>query len=92
MNLTNEEKETVIRFDEAGLMAVVYTNNSTWKNKLAKLASERPAEVCFMEEDGWGGVTYEVPKKWLRLQAPIVLSEEQRAAKAKLLADNLSTV
>ena len=90
MNLTSEERETIIRFDEAGPLAVVYTYNVAWKNKLAKMASERPDEVCFKEEDGWGGVTYELPKKWLKIGSPRAISDAQRQAMVEHAAKYLT--
>ncbi len=34
MHLTREERETIIRFDEAGEFATVYTYNSRLKKRL----------------------------------------------------------
>lgn len=91
MNLTLQERETVILYNEAEQTASVYTYNAALRRKLSALASERPTEciaVRFNEEDG--AVEYTVPKKWIKINPTRILSEVQRAILAERAKANLS--
>lgn len=85
MQLSKAEMETIIRFDEAGIFATVYTYNAALKRKLGTLADSRD-DIHKTEDDQHGGVTYEMPKKWIKIAPPRVLSEAQKqACREKLL-------
>ena len=79
MKLTNVEKETVINFNEAERTASIYTHNEALKRQLAELCRTHPEQVRQTAANGWGGLTFELPKKWLRVTPPRVLSPAQRA-------------
>ena len=79
MNLTNREKETIFNFNEADHMASVYTCNEALKRQLLELCRTRPEQVQQTAANAWGGLTFELPKKWLRVTPPRVLSPAQRA-------------
>lgn len=78
MTLTNLEKETIICFNEAEPTAEVFTYNGRMLRDLAKLAEERPADVQHILDNGTGGMTYRVPKKWVKIRASRILSDAQR--------------
>lgn len=63
MKLSNVEKETVINFNEAERTASVYTHN-------AALCQTHPEQVRQTADNGWGGLTFELPKKWLKVSPP----------------------
>ena len=79
MKLTNIEKETVITFNEADHTASVYTHNEALKRQLLKLCQTHPEQVRQTAANDWGGLTFELPKKWLRVTPPRVLSPAQKA-------------
>lgn len=79
MKLTNVEKETILTFDEAGCMASIYTHNEALKRQLSELCQTHPEQVRQTAANAWGGLTFELPKKWLRVTPPRVLSPAQRA-------------
>ena len=79
MKLTNVEKETVINFNEAERTASVYTHNEALKRQLLELCRTYPEQVRQTAANGWGGLTIELPKKWLRVTPPRILSPAQRA-------------
>ena len=79
MKLTNVERETIISFNEAERTASVYTHNETLKRQLSELCRTHPEQVRQTAANGWGGLTFELPKKWLRVTPPRVLSPAQRA-------------
>lgn len=79
MKLTNVEKETIISFSEAGRTANVYTHNEALKHQLLELCRTHPDEVRQTAANDWGGLTFELPKKWLRVKPPRVPTPAQRA-------------
>ena len=85
VKLTNFDKETIICFNEAEPQARVCTYNGRMIRDLAKLAEDRPVDVKFISENGSGGYTYAVPKKWVKIRASRILSEEARAAATEKL-------
>ncbi len=76
MTLSNEERETIIRFDDSENIASIYTCNPSWKARLDKLMSERD-EISLADEDIYSR-TYILPKKWIKVAAPRILTEEER--------------
>ena len=79
MKLTNIEKETVINFNEAERTASVYTHNEALKRQLLELCRTHPEQVHQTAANTWGGLTFELPKKWLRGAPPRGLTPAQRA-------------
>lgn len=79
MRLTKMEKETVITFNEAERTASIYTYNAALKDQLLGLCRSHPEQVRQTAANTWGGLTFELPKKWLKVSPPRVLSPAQRA-------------
>ena len=79
MKLSNIEKETVINFNEAERTASIYTHNEALKRQLLELCRTYPEQVHQTTNNRWGGLTFELPKKWLKVSPPRVLSPAQRA-------------
>lgn len=84
MALTNLEKETIICFNEAEPTAEIFTYNGRMLRDLSKLAEERPADVQHILDNGIGGHTYRVPKKWVKIRASRILTEEERAMRVDI--------
>ena len=70
MKLTNVEKETIINFNEAEHTASIYTHNEALKRQLLALCQSHPEQVRQTAANGWGGLTFELPKKWLKVSPP----------------------
>lgn len=87
MKLTNIEKETTVNFNEAGRTASVYTHNAALKRQLLELCRTYPEQVCQTAANDWGGLTFELPKKWLRVTPPRILSPAQRAVLDRMNQD-----
>ena len=79
MTLTKQERETIVNFNEADRDANIYTYNGPFTRKLAQLAEQFPEDVKLVRADQHGGVTYTIPKKWIKIRAPRVLSEAEQA-------------
>lgn len=70
MRLTNVEKETIATFNEAERTASVYTCNEALKRQLLELCRSHPDQVCQTAANADGGLTFELPKKWLKVSPP----------------------
>lgn len=81
-----EERETIITFDETQAPAAVYTFNPALIRKLDDLTDARSEEIKCIRAESINGVEcreYELPKKWLKVNASRILDEEQRKAWAE---------
>lgn len=76
VKLTKREMETIILFNEEDKEATCYTCNKRLTRKLDDLSAQSPS-VKLVRED-LHGRTYTFPKKWVRVQMPRVISEEER--------------
>ena len=73
--LTNYEQETIINFNKAEDIARIFTYEKTWQKHLEGKLGLKP-----VMDNGFGGKSYEVPKKRIRLPvAPRKLSAKARA-------------
>ena len=78
MKLSRIEQETIINFNEAEGTASVYTHNAALKERLLVLCQSYPEQVRQTADNGRGGLTFELPKKWLKVTPPRVLTPAQR--------------
>ena len=78
MKLSRIEQETIINFSEAESTASIYTHNAALKERLLRLCRDHPSEVRQTADNRRGGLTFELPKKWLKVMPPRVLSPAQR--------------
>ena len=79
MRISRLEQETIINFNEAESTATVYTHNGALVRKLEGLADQRPDEVKRDRVFPDGGREYTIPKRWVKVNASRILSEEQKA-------------
>lgn len=77
-------------FNEEEPQASVYTYNRSLQKNLRELSEKFPQNVTFEREDGRGGETFLIPKKWIKVRAPRIVSEEEREKRAAFLKANLS--
>lgn len=90
MKLSRYERETIISFNEEERLASVYTHSRALRNRLDKLAQERPTE-CRQLGTSRGGCAadYSIPKGWIRIHPPRAatpLTEEQKQKRREQLA------
>ena len=79
MKLTSLERETIAVFNQAERMASIFTYNPTLQKQLADLCAAYPDRGRQTAANDSGGLTFELPKKWLRVVPPRVLTPAQRA-------------
>lgn len=89
MKLTRAEQETVVNFNEEEDRATVYTYNGRFKKNLRELSGKMPQDCQLTREDKYGGVTYSIPKGWVKIVPPRILTDAQKAEMARRLASNL---
>lgn len=80
------EQETIIRWDNEGKEASVYTYDRKLIRRLGTLAEKYPDEFIFLEEDPYGAVTYQIPKKYVTVRPPY--NEEKRQKQIINAKDN----
>ena len=77
--LSNQEKETIVCFNETNEPAEVYTFNPRLIKQFERLIQERPDDVRIKRSHNDGAVEYYFPKKWVKVSPPRILSDEARA-------------
>jgi len=94
MRLSNLEKETGINFNEAESFAIVYTANDSLKKKLDMLCKSHPDNFQKQHFTGDKGAvkSYHIPKKYVLIRTPRVLSEKQKAALGKMHKRHMLTI
>lgn len=79
MKLSKLEKETIILWNEAEPGAEIYTYNPSLQEQLTRLCAKYPDKVRMTAENGYGGLIFALPKRWLRIVPPRILTPAQRA-------------
>ena len=79
--VTKEERETILRFDEADDIATIYTFNTGLKKRLAAFAEKYP-DLCHLTVNDavYGSVIYEIQKSRVSVRLIAPYSEERRRA------------
>jgi len=82
--LTNYEQETIINFNKCGDIAHIFTYEKTWQKHLEEKLGLKPTD-----DNGFGGRSYEVPKKMIKPpRAPRRLSDSAKKKLAERLHGN----
>lgn len=79
--LTKEERETTINFNEAELTARVEVPVRSRLHRKLLLLSLKPKQE-YTYKDKIESVVFEVPKGWIKINAPRSQSAEQKAKRA----------
>lgn len=88
-NVTKEERETIVNFNEADDIAVIYTFNNDLKKRLVAFAKKYP-DLCKLTVDDaeFGSVTYEIHKSRVSIRLVAPYSEERRKAASEFAKKN----
>lgn len=81
MNLSTLEQETIINYNNAEKEATIFTYDKALKRKLDELCSTHK-EISLLREEN-GAREYKLPKKWLKVRAPAILSDVERQKRAE---------
>lgn len=93
MQLTPEERETIINTDDSIDYVSVYTFDRKLINRMKKFQAERPDECRLVRAQSDGSHEWYIPKSWLYRIGPgrrkTELTDEQRAEKARIFNERL---
>ena len=80
-NVTKEERETILLFNEADDIAMIYTFNNSLRKRLAAFAKKYP-DFCRLTVDDavYGSVTYEIQKSRVSIRLVTPYTDERRRA------------
>lgn len=79
--MTNEERETVITFDDSSPTAQIYTCNLSLIAKLERIALTNTQVYMVRRTDS--DATYNLPKKMICVKNPINLSESEKKKRSE---------
>ena len=85
MALTKYEQETIISYNNEEKIASVFTYDKSLIRKIDARLSDYPDIKVARRGDGWA--EYVLPKKWVAIRFPRLLSEEQREAMANRMRE-----
>ena len=77
--LTKRQKTTGIFFDEQSNIIEVQTHNTDLKKRLGAYAQQHPGLCRLTDDDGQGGLTFEIEKGRLSFRLTTPYSEERRS-------------
>ena len=86
--LTLEEQETIILFDNSSPIAEIYTHDRPLKRKISEACKKRPDIIEHTGSNGEGGETYLIPKKYISVRVPRLLTDEEKLKCAVRLNEN----
>jgi len=79
--MKKSQKETIVSFDQSSELVNVFTYNTELKKRLTKFAEDYPKLCRLIDDNGIGGLAFEVDRKrfGFRLTAPYA-AERKKAA------------
>ena len=83
-SLTKKQKITEYYFNEADPIAEVYTHNTALKRRLLAYAEKHPDLCILTDDDGQGGLRFEIDKRRISLRITEPYTEERRSAASEL--------
>ena len=89
MNLSREEQETIISYNQLDEDAHVFTYDRALMNRLDQISRKSPTVIMVSSGDGWR--EYVCPKKLVTVKTPRQLSEEQKQRMAERARQNFHT-
>jgi len=77
-NLTKEERETIINYNEEDTDCNIYTRSRSVKTKMDKLVKKFPKLFIVDEVFVDGGASYFCDKRYVKIHAPRIMSKKQK--------------
>ena len=84
MELSKEERETIIIFNEEDDQAEVFTYNRALASRLQRLSLKHPELCCLVKRNSFGAVSYRIPKRLVHIILPKT-EDWKEAARRKAL-------
>ena len=86
--LTKKQKVTEVFYNAKDSTAEIYTHDSKLKKRLRAFAEDYP-ELCRQtDDDGQGGLWFEIAKERISIRLTAPYSQERREAASKLAKEN----
>lgn len=84
MDLTKQEQETIINYNQTNEPASIYTFDKKLQKKLIQYATDYPEEVVIEKEEEDGSISFSIPKSYIHINKPkkLNLSPEERERRA----------
>lgn len=82
--LTKKQKTTEYYFNESDPIAEVYTHNTALKHRLLAYAEKHPELCQLTDDDGQGGLRFEIDKHRISFRITEPYSVERREAASEL--------
>ena len=82
------ENENVIEFLRDQEIASVTLCQGRFKSKIKKLVEKYPESCSIIAENEDGSLYAHIPVSWIKFNAPLQLSEEQREKKREVMRSN----
>lgn len=92
MALRNYERETIIGYNQEDKTATVYTHHPALIRKLDKLCENFPDRFkcnCHKDRLGVPCADYTIPKQYVTIRSPKILTDEQKTAARERMTRNL---
>ena len=92
-NVTKEERETILNFNEAEDIATIYTFNHDLKKRLASFAEKHP-DLCRLRvaDTEFGSMTYEIKRSRVSIRLVAPYSEDRRKAASEYAKKHSSII
>ena len=82
--LTKKQKTTDVYYNATDPLAEVYTHDTHLKKRLRKYAAKYPELCQLTEDDGQGGLRFEIDKSRISIRLTAPYSEDRRKAASEL--------
>lgn len=82
--LTKKQKTTDVYYNAKDPLAEVYTHDTNLKKRLRKYAAKYPELCQLTEDDGQGGLRFEIDKSRISIRLTAPYSEDRRKAASEL--------
>lgn len=82
--LTKKQKITEVYYNAKDPVAEVYTHDTKLKKRMRKYAEKYPALCQLTDDDGQGGLRFEIDKSRISIRLTAPYSEDRRKAASKL--------
>ena len=86
--LTKKQKVTELYFNENDAITEVYTHNTELKKRLIAYAAKFPKLCQQTDDNGQGGLRFEITKERISIRLTAPYSQERRDAASKLAKKN----
>ena len=82
--LTKKQKVTEVYYNEKDPIAEVHTHDTNLKKRMRKFGEKYPDLCQLTEDDGQGGLRFEIDKSRISIRLTAPYSEERRKAASEL--------